>query len=458
MESDHIKVLIGILLIWGAVIMTWRVAARHDRRAPADDIGIMWLVVLAMYCTLPPLSWLVQGGAYSIISFQRLLKLQPTGQEVLQLMYIGIAYAVGFTVVYLFFRRTVPRPNAGAHARITGAHMAGALVFVLGFLAFTIALRVGGHLREADSYVDSYRAIQELPLGLRQVLKISSGFAAVAKMVLVAAILQRWPRSKGLFVLYLAIVVVSFDPSGSRKAMATSLLAAAMAWHILVRPVPTRWWITSGVFGFVAFTVLGILRGIGAWEDGAEEVSADDGMEGIGLGELDALWANAVNLLQERESKLDIPLVARYNEFWSFIPSQLLPFEKIALNDWYIETFFPKYKLMGGGWEFGALSQAVIGAGAPEAALRGAAVAILLVSLLKWYRSPTATWWRLPLYLYLMTVMFLSIRDTTLRPLVEFAQVGVPALLLIELIAEMVSQGNRNPSPTSPRPPVATNV
>jgi hypothetical protein len=455
-EPDHIKILLAVAIIWGVLIAACIFAARHDKRAPADDIGIMWLIVLALYGTLPPLSWLLQGGEYSVASFQRLVRLQPSSGEVLQLMYVGVAYVSGFALVYFSLRRSVPLPNASSHARIAGPQMLGALMFVLAYLMLTTALRAGGYIRESESYVDSYRAIQELPLGVRQVLKLSSGFAAVAKLVLVVAILQRWPRSKRLFIVYLATVVLSYDPSGSRKAAALSLLAGAVCWHILVRPIATRMWVAAGVSGFLIFTILGILRGLGVWEEDGEGLEAAGEFEGIGLGELDALWANAVHMFQERESRLEIPLTARYGELWAFIPSQFLPFDKLALNDWYMETFFPTYKEMGGGWEFGALTQAVIGGGVWEAVIRGAVVALLAIGLMTWYRSPTATWWRLPLYLYLLTLAFLSIRDTTFRPLVEFAQVGVPALFLVELMAELLGSLSRRAQYSGPNPMLTT--
>jgi hypothetical protein len=449
-EPDHIKVIFAVVVIWGLLIATCRFAACHDKRTPADDIGIMWLVVLTVYCTLPPVSWLLQGGLYSILSFQRLLFLQPTSAEVLRLMYISVAYAAGFSGVYCLLRGSVPQPCISAHARIDGPQITGALVFVVTYLTLTMALRFGGYIREAESYADEYRTVQELPLGLRQVMKIASGFAAMSQLVLLVAVLQRWPRSRSVYILYLAMILFSYDPSGSRKAIAIGFLSAAVAWHILVRPIAARRWIMAGVMGFVVFTVLGALRGLGVWDSGGGEIAGSD-FEGLGLGELDALWANAVHLLQEGNSKLDIPIAARYGEFWAFIPSQFLPFEKLALNDWYLDTYFPEYKEGGGGWEFGAVTQAVIGGGIAEAAVRGCVVGLLSVSLMTWYRARTATWWRLPLYLYIFTLAFLSIRDTTFRPFAEFVQLAVPALCLIELIAELVSSDNRRPVAAHPR-------
>ena len=136
----------------------------------------------------------------------------------------------------------------------------------------------------------------------------------------------------------------------------------------------------------------------------------------------------------------------------------MFPFEKLALNDWYLDTFFPIYKMNGGGWEFGALSQAVIGGGIAEAVLRGGAVAALSVGLMKWYRSPTTSWWRLPLYLYVLTLAFLSIRDTTFRPLTESVQIALPALFFIEVVAGLVADVTPPTKVAGPKLPLTTNV
>lgn len=458
MDSDDIKVLLSILLIWAVVIATCVFAARRDKRAPADDIGVMWLVALAMYGTLPPLSWLLQGSSYGLLSVHRLFMLQPTSAEIVQLMYLGIAYACGFAGVYLFLRRYVPRPHSYTHAPIKGPQITAALLFVLVYLALTTALRAGGYLRSAESYVDSYSAVQELPLGLRQILRIAAGIANIAQLVLLVALLQRWPRTRKLFILYIVMLLLTYDPSGSRKAVALGLLSAAIGWHILIRPIAARRWVTAGTVGFVVFTILGVLRGIGIWGGDTGDFEAGD-FEGIGLGELDSLWANSLHLLQEGHSKLDIPWAARYGEFWAFIPSQMLPFGKLTLQDWYLDTFFPEYKEQGGGWEFGALTQAVIGGGVVEALLRGSAIAVLSIGLMKWYRSSTATaWWRLPLYLHLLTIAFLSIRGTTFGPLAEFVQIGVPALFLIELTATLVAQMSPSTRTTDPKLPNTQNA
>jgi hypothetical protein len=445
LDADQSSVLFLVLLIWAVVIATCLFAARHDRRAPADDIGVLWLVVLGMYSTFSPLSWLLQDGSYSFLSLYRLISLQPTVDEITQLLNIALAYISGFAATYLLLRRYVPPGVATTHGHVSTSNMTAAFGIVVAFQATMLVMRLGGVIRTPDSYYDSYLVVQELPLALRQVLKIAGGIASVAMLVLLVGILQRWPRQRFLFVLYIAMILLSFDPKGARTGIAIGLLSAGVAWHVLVRPIPLRWWLITSILGLVLFTVFGIIRALEA-ESFADlrELST----EGIGLGEFDALWANAVELLQARESGwLDVPAAARFGELWAFIPSQLLPFEKMSLSEWFVETFYPSYQAAGGGWAFGAVSQAVIGGGTIEAALRGAVLGALAAWVMKWYRSPAASWWRFPLYLYLLIFVYLSVRDTTFTQIGYVVQIALPALILIALIGKLLAIGSNAARP-----------
>jgi hypothetical protein len=443
MDDDQLIVLSLVLLIHASVIGVAAFAARRNMRAPADDIGVMWLVVLALYTTLSPITWLLQGGAYSILSFSRLFTLQPSSVEMVELLRIAVAYTIAFGAVYVTLRWRSPIGRTCDHAYISGSKMAGALTIVIAFQIAMLIVSVGGFIRAPETYHDTYKVIQELPLGLRQALKVGQGIASVAMLVLLVAVLQRWPRQRFLFVIYVLVVLLSFDARGSRTAIATGVLSAGIGWHVLVRPIPVRWWISSGLVGLLVFTALGVLRALGSWE----EFGTVD-FDGSGVGEFDALWANGVELFQAKQfQQLDMPLAARFGELWAFVPSQFLPFEKWSAADWFVETFHPDDQAIGGGWAFGAIGQAVIGDGVWEAAIRGGVLGALAAWIMKWHRSAQAKWWALPMYLYLLTFVYQSIRDTTFQPIGSTIQIVLPALLLIELLGTVLASSKDTSRP-----------
>lgn len=449
-------VLLPVLLIWSVVTAAYVLSSRRDRRVPADDIGVLWLGVVALYATLPSLWWLYQGGSYGVLSDARLLRLQPDSREVSYLLNIALAYTCGFALVYFVLRSRVPKPMPSTYPRISMAKMSAALAIVLVFQTALLLMAVGGFSGTSESYIDSYRVILELPLAVRQVLKIANGIASVATLVLLIAILQRWPGQRLLLILYIGVVLLSFDPEGSRAAAATRLLFAAISWHVLIRPIPARLWLSAGFLGLALFIALGLRRALGSWETfGVLDI------ESFGLGEFESQWTNAIELLQAREfGELDVPATVRFGELWSFIPSQLLPFEKLSLSNWFVHTFYPAYEEAGGGLAFGAISQAVIGAGIPEAALRGAVLGVLAAWLMKWYRTPSSSWWRLPLYLFLLVFVFQSVRDTTFRLLNDVVHIVIPALFLVAITGYILATacGGRRPQPDGENPPSNTNA
>jgi hypothetical protein len=395
------------------------------------------LGVHALYATLSPLSWLFQGRVYLYgFSSPRLYLLQPTTDDVAQLLNIALAYTAGFASVYLLLRRQVPQAVPNAYVRISSAKMGAALAIGVVFQAITLILAGTNFIRSSESYVDSFLRIQQLPLAVRQALKLGYGISSFATLVFLIGILQRWPRNRLWFIFYFAFVLLSFDPEGSRSPVVIGLLSVALLWHVLIRPISARRWLIGGAVGLLLFLVLGLRRDVRSFA--ALGPLGSDAV-GISLGEFDSLWGNAVEVLQARDSAgFQVPIAARFAELWAFVPSQLLPFEKLDLAGWFLETFHPAYKAVGGGLAFGAISQAAIGGGFLEAALRGTLLGAMAAWLMKWYRTPSKVWWHLPVHMYLLVFVFQSARDTTFRQLTDLLQLVLPAILLIALIASIL--------------------
>ena len=427
-----IIVLLQIFLIWAIVFWVYNLVARRDGRAPIDDIGIWWLSVFLLYSTLPPLAWLVQGGSYGPLS-GRLYNLQPKTQEVIYLLSIALAYIFGFLSVFLVFLKQVRPPSLAAQAHIGNSKMAGAAVIIFLSSLIGIILSMSGLIRSADSYADSYVVAYELPRSLRQLIKIVGGFSTAASLVLIVALFQRWPKYRFIFLCYLFSIILAINPEGGRGKIVTPLLSLIVAWHVLIRPISNKKVLIGGFFGLLGFLVLGVLRNIRS----LTEVGSV-GFEGIGVGEFDALWANAIELLQEKKiGQININFETRFGEILNFVPSQLLWYEKLSLNDWYLNNFYPGLKEeTGTGWVFGAISQAVIGGGLIEAVIRGVMIGALAGWLMKWVRKATTAWWRFPLHLFLLMGVFSGIRETTFIQFDGLVQVWLIAPILITLIGD----------------------
>ncbi len=421
---------IKIILVWLAFICIYIRCAKRDGRAPLDDIGVLFLLVLGLYTTLPPISWLLQGGEYAIIA-GRLFTLQPSVEEVNYVMNIALTYQVSFAVVYYLFLNKIPLPSQMTVVRISNAHVVAAGIIVFFSTLITLGLFASGAVRGADSYLDSYLVIQQLPLALRQSIKLINAFSAVASIIVMVTLFQRWTKYKWLFWIFLVNTLLSFNAEGGRTAIAINLLSMAICWHVFVRSIPTRVAMAGGIFGLLTFLALGIFRNIGSLT-GADSQA----FVGIGVGEFDELWANAIELTQAKsQGQVHLPVSTLYSEFFSFVPSQFLWFEKSTLSIWFLDNFYPHLKDVGGGLAFGALSQSIIGYGIVEALIRGLMLGGVAIFIMKWYRGTSRVWWRFPLYLYILIWVYQSVRDTTFSLFGIIIQTVIPAIVTISLIS-----------------------
>ena len=261
--------------------------------------------------------------------------------------------------------------------------MYGTILLLIITIVITLVINFGGIIAQSTSYIDQYLVIQQLPLAIKILIKFTSGLGNVLKFILLIAILQRWPRHKGLLSLYLLITIFSFDPEGSRTGLVTNILTMIIVWHFLIYQIKTKYWIILFSFGILTFLFLGEFRDTANLNETIQNIKTN----GIPLGELDSIWANSLELITETQD-FNVPISVLTSEFFAFIPSQLLPFDKLALHEWFLETYHWQYKALGGGFAFGAISQVIVGGrGIFEAFLRGAIICYLAIYLLNKLRS-----------------------------------------------------------------------
>ncbi len=444
MDASLIQIQMAAIFV--IFIVVCLIAAARDKRAPADDIGVMFLLSLLLYTIIPSLFWMLHGQTYDSFNSGRLLLLQPEPEDISTLLSIALAYAIGFSLIYIWQSRRIPIPNIEHNegAYISEDIFSGAFLIYLFSVGIGLFLNFGSAVGSADKYIDQHRAIHELPLALRMLFKFSMGWGVVARFVVLVALLQRWPLYRGWFILYVLSIAFFFDPSGTRTGTVLNLLVVLVGWHMLVRPIPVIRWLSMFGAGLFAFLVLGTYRDSGDWGFVWQTIANGN----IPLGELDALWANGVELLQAKNlNGFDLPLAVYFSEFFSFIPGEFLPFEKNMLESWYLDTFYWDFKQEGGGWAFGAISQAVVGWGALDAFVRGCLLGMIATAIMRWVRSSRVKWWSLPMFLYLFAFTYQTVRNTTFVLLGDTIQIIIPALCIIYFVSKFFTK--KGPEPIS---------
>ncbi len=402
----------------------------RERFAPLDDIGVLWVIVLSLYTILPILSWVIQGGVYISILTPRLLSLQPSTSMVIDLLTMSLFLLIGFLIIYYPFRKKAIEVNNFSIGRIPIHIFKFCLMIFLFVKLITIILYKSTSIGSAETYIDQYRVILEAPLVIRQLLKYLLSLHFFSFLVCLIFIFQNWKKYKWIFFLFLFVTIINFDPKGGRAAIAIMIFASFVLWHILQKRISFKYSVILGISALFIFLAFGIFREIN--NIGDYDLTGEDNP---GMGEFDAIWTNAVELYTFKISdpNFQVPFTIRFSELWEFIPSQLLPFQKKSLSNWYVEEFYPEYKELGGGFAFGVLSQLAIGGGVIEGLIRGIIFGFLLGSLFLWYRKNIDKWYVLPSYMSIYLYIFMSIRDTLFNQVSNIIQNMIPIMFLLIL-------------------------
>jgi hypothetical protein len=417
-----------IFAMWLIVFVSIRRATHLTGSIPLEDPGIILLLVMLIYLTLPPFIWLLQGGEYISILSGRLYAWQPSYDEQFYLTLLGVTFMFSFVVAQRLYQRARPSLIFTTAQPISLSILHTCLALIgLQFIIFTL-LQLSGVIRASNDYGDSYLRIQELPLGLGQFLKILGGLVFFAKTVALVWLFQRWSTHKRLIYAFIAFTVATVDPEGGRSSTFLTFITCLILFNQFVRKLSTREFLLIGFVGILVFSILGEYRG--AVESGAGSASLLS-FE-TGLGEFDNLWANAIELRRAKLNGYEIPFRLYLSEIYAPIPSNILPFQKLSYSVWYLDEFYPAYKSAGGGNMFGLLAQLSVGFGLIEAVIRG----LLFGWFLSWitrYLRDGRKWWSYPALLYITIWIFYTIRDSSFSIINNVFQVLLVSVFVINL-------------------------
>lgn len=353
----------------------YKLARKGFGAVPVDDFALFTCLCICLYTLLPVTSWLLQGGEY-LIPVGRLYQLQPTISEVFTLTLLGVGPIFGVIMVYFFRRSALVELNSKSRP-VYNWWISSKLLFicaglVVGVYVFQTALKFRYGMLGADSYAETYTQYRALPSFIAQVLAASRAFFSVCMIVVLAGLVMRWNSGGKKWLIMIAVfVALSFEVGYSRTQLFSFILLFYVLYSMFVQPVTS---LTKSALFFllvlIVFLLLGI-RGEGVFSLGV-----------MPLGEFDTVWANGAVLLRERDAgSLSVPLSAFSYEFLNFIPSQFLPYEKIDMQNWFLDTYYPAFKSEGGGLMFGLVAQSIVGFGLAEAVLRGVIVGFISIEL-----------------------------------------------------------------------------
>jgi oligosaccharide repeat unit polymerase len=414
--------------------------------APIAEVGAWYVVAGTVYMLLPLLVYLALGLVFAPTSDGRLFALQPDSAEVARIGWMYAAHISAFAVAYVLFRRG----SALASRRIDPIPAATSTLAVALCLLLSVVLAiVKVAMPTADSYSGSYAAVAALPLVVRQALKFLNGANLVLTIIVLVVAFQnykRWRRLLFAWILFegfFAIVV------GSRTGLVISFCAFLLLYHTMVRPIAAGTAAFLGIAAVVLFMALGLLRAYRGFDPGTDSRVAING------GEFEALFANVADLDRRRSAgEIDgAPPGAYLADLIAPIPSQLLPFEKTDLADWYISRFYPEAKEQGQGYAFGVVAQSVLGFGWIELILRGVVLGVLFALIHRFYARHRNRLWVVVFYVWIIVNCYQSFRATSLSLWTYFVQQFVPMLIIIEVLSAVMARASQ---PSGTLPPIVS--
>ena len=428
MASPSQRLVVAPLIALVLIALAFLATLRAGRTIPLDEVGTWYVPAVTAYGALPLIAFLLVGLQYTPLSDLRLYDQQPTPQDVGRIGWYHVCYLAAFAVVYVLRRRRARAPaSVGIHVgRATAtAAMALWLLCTIGVLALEL-----GYNLNAETYQDSYLIVQQLPLVARQVLRFALGMRVVLSLVILAWIFSAYRRRR--WMLFLWIVVIGSQTllgGGARTPLVLLLAGSAILYHRVVRPFPAWKAYAGGTTLFVLFMGLGVIR------EFRGNATREAFTLGLNVGEFESVFANAVDLEQrKRFSEFNILSPTLYlSEIASAVPSEVLPFQKVDLSDWYLETFYPGIKAQGGGLAFGVVSQSIVGLGWLELIVRGAFVGFVFAWLHCAYKSRQTGVWPTVAYVWLIILAYQSFRNVTLYPVSMFIQQFIPTVILVEV-------------------------
>ena len=422
-----------------AVLATFMALRQRGRRNASEffDVGTLFLSIAFLYTFIPLANFVWADGVYSHKGDSRMLTLQPSPELVARVGWHYLLFMSAFAAVYWKSQRAFNEPSAPLPKAPHSGFLFWMIALYVACQSAFMFLKVQYGLT-ADSYLESYRVYQEVPLFLQQSMAWLTGFIRIVEIGILACFFSRYDRYRVVVWIWIAVIAIAtFMRLHARTDLMIAVGSSVFLYHVFVRQVRLGRLTVIGLTTILAFQVLGVLRGLGGHVDDLNT------RELVNSGsEFENVFGNAIHVLTLGDGgQLLMPRLNWYlSELAILVPQQLLPFAKIDPSIWYVQSFFPRYAAMGGGYAWGAIAQSVVGFGLLEAALRGGLLAVALAALDRFLRRRWARLEYVAIYAWLMATIYLSMRDVTFEFVHGVAYFVAPWLLACNVIDRVTSR------------------
>lgn len=427
------------------VLWLWMRLWDRDRKIPFFDMGVFCALATLVYTVYPLLHYWVDGLQFGFLSDARLQRYHIRPAELGFFHLRHVLYLFSFVIFYSVFRGrgTIEVGNVRSPSRSTRRAIVLFFLLLTGYF-FLLKLTTGVNYNtsyEPGAYTNNAFALKSLPLLLLQLSGKFWGILFVFKLALLFIVVNRCRQKKWLIILFLWVVaeiIQTFILKGARTRLVLFLMATALLYHRMIKPLTMRFLLTSGASLFIFFIFMGLYRGYRDFGSLQADLSLTNAGILSGGNEFQALLGTAYDVLQRKIGGAHLPWYLYINDFITILPpQQLMSFEKVPASEWYLREIGISGTNQGCMW--GVISQSIVGLDWIELYLRGALLGYILARFHRWYLKHQSGFLATLLYVFFCIKVYYTFRDTTFSPLAFLVWEVIPFYIFLGISVTIFS-------------------
>jgi len=435
------------------VLWLWMVLWDRDHKVPFFDVGVFCALATLVYTVYPLINYWVDGLQFGILSAGRLYLYNISPAELGFFHLRHVLYLFSFVVFYSVFRGrgTIEVGNVSSPSPSTRHVIVLFFLLFIGYF-FLLGMLTGDIHSSPKTYGEriaiGLRVTSNMPLLLLQISGKLRGILFVFKLALLFIVVNRCRKKKWLIILLVWVaveIVQTVYIKGTRTGLVLFLMATALLYHRMIKPLSMKFLITLGTSLFIFFIFLGLYRSY--FDFASLQMALSQANAGIFSrgNEFQALLGTAYDVLQRKEAGAYLPWYLYINDFISVLPpQQILPFEKVAASEWYLREI--GISGTGKGLMWGVITQSIVGLDWIELPLRGALLGYILARFHRWYLRHQSGFLETLLYIFFCIKVYYTFRNTTFSFLANLVWEIIPFYILLRLGVALLSQSRSGTS------------
>lgn len=430
-----------VLVLW-----LWMTLWDRDQKIPFFDVGIFCALATLVYTVYPLVNYWVGDFQFGFLSDNRLQAYNITPEELGFFHFRHILYLFTFVLFYSVFRGkgSIGVGNVIIPSRtIRKVIVISFLLLTCYFYILQVVTGVNFNISyESEAYAKNITAFMSLPLLLLQMSVKLGGILFIFKLALLFIVVSRCKQKKWRIVLLIWIffeIVQVVYIKGVRSGFMFFLIATALLYHRMIKPLSMKYLITSGLLLLMLFIFLGVYRQYADISSLQMDLLHEDAGIFSGGNEFQALLGTAYDVYQRKEAGADLPWYLYINDIITILPpQQLMPFEKVAASEWYLREIGMSGS--GVGFMWGVISQSIVGLDWLELVLRGAILGYILAKFHRWYLKHQSGFLETLLYMFFCLKVYYTFRDTTFSLLANLVWEVIPFYLFLRIGVAVLSR------------------